>query len=125
MWTWIAVGAVLLALVPFVWRARRSWAVPEYERGTSLRSTIAVNLSLLERELALLKPIAEEAQPSDDVMRARRLLEEADQLAIDADTDLSWADELEPVLGKVFNGLNRTAAARRLLGAVSVPDNLE
>lgn len=118
---------VLLVAIMLLYKGRRPPVQATVDAaGVPLRQMISVNLSMLEREVDELTKIAADAAPSAKVTRARRLLEEAGNVAIDVDWQLSVHAEtdLEPALKSVFRGLGKTSAARTLLDA-TVPMLLE
>ncbi len=130
--TWLLVAiaaAAILALIFRPWKqSPRSLNDDENEGdGPSLKHTIQVNLGLLDHELGELIPIAEQAASSPDVDRARRLLEEAEAISLDVDLVLSIGEDAEKdeLLERVFGAMNKTTQARRLLGAVKEPVELE
>lgn len=127
MWTWISIGVLLAAILLLLYNRRTPPLQSTLDAaGVSLRETIAVNLSLLDREVETLGKIAAAAAHSAKVTRARELLAEAESMAIDADWQLSVfvESDLATVLESVFRALDKARAARILLDA-TVPMMLE
>lgn len=86
-----------------------------------LRWTIEVNLSILTADLEELGEIAVNAETSSATADAKLLLQHSARIARSAEDQLYRASrrELQIELGRVFQAMNLSSRARRLLNACS------
>ena len=114
-WQHLALAAALISLVGFaVWQSAR-------ERRSSaayLRHAIAVNLGILRKEHGELTRIAS-SQSGPDKVKAVGLLAnvQATMTAVGTDMTRFSNRKLGNILGQVFEAMNKSTTARRLLGA--------
>ncbi len=111
-----AIAGVVAIAVISQWRESR---LEESEAVKDLQHTINVNHCILVDELAELSEIAGNAIPSPDVFAAKRLLETAAIVAdkIPNSVTSSNRERLGLLLTELFDAMNRSTGARRLLGA--------
>ncbi len=88
------------------------------DNSQSLRKTIVVNLSILEPELARLKNIASHAPASENVEKANQHLRAAAETVAAVDLELSFNRNIDlgKTLALVFEAMNRSSEAHKLLG---------
>jgi hypothetical protein len=121
-WQYASLGVALAALIAL---GIRQSAKDRRSSATYLRHAISVNLGILSNEHRELTQIAS-SHNSPDKAQALGLLASVQTTLTAIGTDMTRFSnrKLGNILGQVFEAMNKSSKARRLLGACE-PGNLE